>query len=173
MQGEPVPGRDLPAAVQVGPGQPDVAGLQVHEAAIVEHLDQIQRARLLSQQGHRLVVLPQRQVVAAAALEQQAALGQQNRPLGPRDVLLSLVKQPEADVHPAAFRFGPGQADQQPPTDLGHGGVAAAGIGPGEPQPRAQLAHGGCGPAIVAGRQAGRVHPGGPVRERYRVHVRG
>ena len=88
-------------------------------------------------------------------------------------MLLGLVQQPEAGVHPAAFRFGPGQADQQPATDLGDGGVAAAGIGPDEPQPRAQLAHGGGGPAVVAGRQAGRVHPGGPVRERYRGHVRG
>ena len=102
MQGEPVPGRDLPAAVQVGPGQPDVAGLQVHQAAVVEHLDQVQRAGL-GEQGHRLVVLPQRLVVAAAALEQQAALGEQDRPLRRRDVLLSLVEQPEADVHPAAF----------------------------------------------------------------------
>ena len=102
MQGEPVAGRDLPAAAQVGPGQPDMAGLEVHEAAVVEHLDQIQRAGL-GEQRHRLVVLPQRLVVAATALEQQAALGEQDRPLGLRDVLLSLVEQLEADVHPAAL----------------------------------------------------------------------
>ena len=119
VQGQPVPGRDLPAAAQVGPGQPDVAGLQVHQAAVVEHLDQVQRARLLGQQRHRLVVLRQRQVVAAAALEQQAALGEQDRPLGQPDVPLGLVEQPEADLHPAAFRLGPGQADQQPAADLG------------------------------------------------------
>ncbi len=92
VQGKPVPGRDLPASAQVGPGQPDVAGLQVHQAAVVECLDQVQRARLLGEQGHRLVVLPQRQVVAATALEQQATLGEQDRPLCLRDVLLGLVK---------------------------------------------------------------------------------
>ena len=106
VQGEPVPGRDLPAAVQVGPGQPDVASLQVHEAAVVEHLDQVQRAGL-GQQGHRLVVLPQRQVVAAAALEQQAALREQDRLLRSRDVLLSLVKQPEAGVSSGRVRTRP------------------------------------------------------------------
>jgi hypothetical protein len=172
VQGEPVARCDLPAAVQVGPGQPDVAGLQMHEAAIVEHLDQVQWAGL-GQQGHRLVVLPQRQVVAPAALEQEAALGQQDRSLRPRDVLLSLVKQPEADVHPPAFGLGPGQADQQPAADLGDSRVAAVWRGPDQPQPRAQLAHGRRGPSVIARGQGGRVQPGGPVRERGRAHVRG
>ena len=58
IQGEPVPFRDLPAAVQVGAGEPDVPGFHVHEAAVIEHLDEIERARLLREQRHGFVVLP-------------------------------------------------------------------------------------------------------------------
>jgi hypothetical protein len=145
-----------------------VSSLQVHEAAVVEHLDQVQRAGLLGEQGHRLVVLPQGRLVSAAALEQQAPLGQQDRPLRRGDPPLRLVEQPEAVRDPAPFRFGPGQADQQPGADLGGGRAAVRGP-PGQPQPGAQLAHRGRGPAVVTGGQGGRVQAGGPFR--CRPHV--
>jgi hypothetical protein len=43
VQGQVVPGRELPAPAEICPGQGDVVCLQVHEAAVVEHLDQVQR----------------------------------------------------------------------------------------------------------------------------------
>ena len=165
MQVQAVAGRDLAAAVQVGAGLPDVAGLQVHQAAVVERLDQVQRVGPLGEQSDRLVVLGQGQVVAAAALEQQGPLRVQDRPLGRGDVLLGLVQQGEPGVHLAALGFGPGQADQQPAVQFGQAGVAAAGGLAGQPQPPgAERADRAGRAAIVAGRQAGRVQPGDPVR---------
>jgi len=92
-----------------------MAGLEMHEAAVVKHLDQIQRPGF-GQQRHRLVVLPQRLVVAAAALEQQGALGEQDRPLRVRDVLLSLrlaARHRPRVAAPATGRFRAGRRQRR------------------------------------------------------------
>jgi hypothetical protein len=176
-----VAGRDLSAAVQVGRAC-RMLPVSRYQAAVVEHLDQVQRAGPLSKQGDRLVVLHQGQVVAAAALEQQGPLRVQDRPLGLGDVLLGLVQQAEPGVHLAALGFGPGQADQQPAVQFGQAGVAVAGGLAGQPQPGAERADRAGRAAVVAGRQPGRVQPGNPVRQGLRAvlggglrggHVRG
>ncbi len=169
VEGQPMPCRDLPAPAQVAAGEPDVAGLQVNQAAVVERLDQIERA-VLAQQRYRGVVLPQCLIVAAGPLQQQSALAVQDRPLGRRGDPLSLVEQPESGLNPAAFRLRPGEAEQQPAPELQQRGIIAGGAAVDEPQARAQLPDGERRPTVVAGCHADRVQPGSP---RPYVHVTG
>ena len=88
-------------------------------------------------------------------------------------MLLGFVEQPEAGVHSASLRFGPGEADQQPTADLRYSGEVAGQVRSDQPEPGAQLPDGDCRAPVIAGYQGGRMHPGGPVGERHCAHVRG
>ena len=162
-------GRDPPAPDRIGARPPDIAGVEVDEAAVEQRCRQVRGLRRIPlQQSHGLVKCLQPVSVPPGPHEDEPSLKTQDAPVVRRDQILGPVQQIQPVVGAALLSLRLRQDSQHPGgqgmVHLGH--LPRIGLlpvfGPAQlPQPRADITGADRGSAAVALPQAALTRPVG------------